>query len=316
MKPKIMCIGMCGIDVLIKGADLKTPFIKEGKPVESVDFSVGGDAANEAVTLSSLGSDTMLVSGIGRDDTGKLIKTILESANVRTNRLVYDEKNKSSINVVVIGEDGQRNFLSPPDTEAWKFEMPLEDLKDVSIISLGSLMIPPFDECENICRIVKAAKNNGACVCADVIAGEHRKSLDEIKEALFYIDYFFPNDYEAELLTGKKDVEEMADEFLKYGIKNVIIKIGKNGCFVKNKERAFRMSAYSVDAVDTTGAGDNFAAGFIHALSEGKSLEECCKFAAAVAAIAVQKVGANGAVKSKEQVLSFMESHKLRGECE
>ena len=151
MKPKIMCIGMCGIDVLIKGADLKTPFIKEGKPVESVDFSVGGDAANEAVTLSSLGSDTMLVSGIGRDDTGKLIKTILESANVRTNRLVYDEKNKSSINVVVIGEDGQRNFLSPPDTEAWKFEMPLEDLKDVSIISLGSLMIPPFDECENIC---------------------------------------------------------------------------------------------------------------------------------------------------------------------
>ena len=199
MKQKIMCIGMCGIDVLIKGADIKTPFVTEGKSVESVDFAVGGDAANEAVTLSARGNNTMLVSGIGRDDTGKLIKTILESSGVQTDKMVYDEKNKSSINVVMIGEDGQRNFLSPPDTDAWKFEMPLEESKDVSIVSLGSLMIPPFDECENICRIAKTAKNNGACVCADIIAGEHRKPLNEIKEALSYIDYFFPNDYEAAL---------------------------------------------------------------------------------------------------------------------
>ena len=97
---------MCGIDVLIKGADIKTPFVTEGKSVESVDFAVGGDAANEAVTLSALGNNTMLVSGIGRDDTGKLIKTILESSGVQTDKMVYDEKNKSSINVVMIGEDG------------------------------------------------------------------------------------------------------------------------------------------------------------------------------------------------------------------
>ena len=101
----------------------------------------------------------------------------------------------------------------------------------------------------------------------------------------------------------------MADYFLSCGIKNVVIKAGKQGCFFKNQLESFTVPAFSVKAVDTTGAGDNFASGFITALLEGKNHRECCRFAHAVAAIAVESVGANVGVKSRGQVEEFLNSH-------
>ncbi|MBS5387956.1 MAG: carbohydrate kinase family protein [Clostridiales bacterium] len=312
MKSGVVCVGMCGIDVLIKGADFSTPFESEQKRADSVGFAIGGDAANEAVVLSSLGVPVKLVAGVGRDNTGDLIKTVLNGAGVDTEYFIYNDEHVSSINVVVIGPDGQRNFVSPPNTEAWNFVPPLDYLKGAKIVSLGSLMVQPFTNQENILRVVKAAKENGSIVCADVIAGENRCPLENIKEALPYIDYFFPNDYEAEILTGKKHVEDMADVLLEYGIKNVVIKVGKEGSYIKNLQEEIRMPAYTVKVLDTTGAGDNFAAGFMCALAEDKGLKECCRFATAVAAISVQHVGANGAIKSREQVEDFIRKMKLR----
>ena len=158
--------------------------------------------------------------------------------------------------------------------------------------------------------MIAAAKKAGALVCADVVYDDHGSaSFSDYGECLKEIDYFFPNDDEAQKITGERDLEKMADYFLSCGIKNVVIKAGKQGCFFKNQLESFTVPAFSVKAVDTTGAGDNFASGFITALLEGKNHRECCRFAHAVAAIAVESVGANVGVKSRGQVEEFLNSH-------
>ncbi len=92
------------------------------------------------------------------------------------------------------------------------------------------------------------------------------------------------------LLTGKETLDEIADCFLACGVKTVVIKTGKDGCFIKRGDMTMKVPAVAgITAIDTIGAGDNFASGFIAALLEGKNLRECARFANATAAISVPK---------------------------
>ncbi|MCD7993931.1 MAG: carbohydrate kinase family protein, partial [Clostridia bacterium] len=125
----------------------------------------------------------------------------------------------------------------------------------------------------------------------------------DIQKALSYVDYFFPNYDEAAQITGKKELEEIAQTLLDCRVRNVIIKIGKRGCFIKNSEEAFIVPAFhDMLCMDTTGAGDNFASGFICGLLEGKGLKECTAFANCTASVSVESVGATTGVRDREQV--------------
>ena len=126
---------------------------------------------------------------------------------------------------------------------------------------------------------------------------------------------FFPNYAEAAAITGKKDLEEIAGTLLDCGVRNVIIKIGKRGCFIKNQEETFIVPAFAdTQCLDTTGAGDNFASGFICGLLEGKGLRECAAFANCTASLSVESVGATTGVRDREQVEArYQEYLKMEG---
>lgn len=302
MNVDVMCIGVSCADVLIQGADLTTAFESESKPAKKVCLYVGGDAANQAVILSRMGVKTKLMTGLGKDAIGAVIRETFVNAGVDLSSVVYDNESESAINVVVIAGNGQRNFINSGLPDCTRFEPDLTQIQNVKVVSLASLGMPPFTEAESIEKIVRKAKEEGAVVCADVIFHPDSCKLEDMKNVFPYIDYIFPNEEEAGLLTGKRNREEMANLFLEYGVKNVLIKIGKDGVFVKNKDICRVFPAIGRKVVDTTGAGDNFAAGFITGLVEGKTLEGCVELAAATAGVAIQYIGANTGVQNREQV--------------
>ena len=110
-------------------------------------------------------------------------------------------------------------------------------------------------------------------------------------------------------------VNESSLTLLDCGVRNVIIKIGKRGCFIKNQEEAFIVPAFAdTQCLDTTGAGDNFASGFICGLLEGKGLKECAAFANCTASLSVESVGATTGVRNREQVEArYQEYLKMEG---
>ncbi|MGG7418250.1 PfkB family carbohydrate kinase, partial [Escherichia coli] len=95
------------------------------------------------------------------------------------------------------------------------------------------------------------------------------------------------------------------------GVKTVVIKTGKDGCFIKRGDMTMKVPAVAgITAIDTIGAGDNFASGFIAALLEGKNLRECARFANATAAISVLSVGATTGVKNRKLVEQLLEEYE------
>lgn len=121
----------------------------------------------------------------------------------------------------------------------------------------------------------------------------------------FVFYYITPNEDEARFYSGKEDTEEMADVFLSCGVKNVIIKLGGNGCLFKNRGTTMKLPAYRIDAVDATGAGDNFIAGFVSEILRGSSCSDALRFANACGAVCTTMIGAGTAVNSREQIIQL-----------
>ena len=134
---------------------------------------------------------------------------------------------------------------------------------------------------------------------------------------------------EAEHYTDKSRVQDMADVFLEKGVKNVIIKMGAEGCYFKGRGTApvgnmgsdtegagsgtmeFRIPAFTVDTVDATGAGDNFIAGFASEILRGSDIKKALQFASACGAICTTAVGAGTALTGRSQVEEFLAERNL-----
>ncbi|MBO6016637.1 MAG: bifunctional hydroxymethylpyrimidine kinase/phosphomethylpyrimidine kinase, partial [Oscillospiraceae bacterium] len=132
-------------------------------------------------------------------------------------------------------------------------------------------------------------------------------NLEDLRDSLPLIDYITPNEDEARYYSGKDTPEEMADVFLERGVGNVIIKLGGKGCFFKNPESSFSLPACEIRAVDATGAGDNFVAGFTAELLCGSTPFDALRFANACGAICTTAVGAGTALKNRDQVFAFLD---------
>jgi len=126
-----------------------------------------------------------------------------------------------------------------------------------------------------------------------------------------------PNRSELELITNRKittikEAEEAALEVISAKVKNVVVTLGKEGALVVNSKNSTHVPPFEVDIVDTTGAGDAFNGGLAIAISEGKDLVESTKFANAVAALNVTKIGTAPAMPYRKEVEDFLKLSERR----
>ena len=298
----VLCVGMCCVDVLIRGVDLHTPFTEESKRADMTVLSVGGDALNEARVLARLGDKVILQTAVGEDTSAALIREEVASSGVDISGITVGMES-TPMNIVIVAPDGQRNFINTGRFSFANYEPDLSLVEKARIVSMGSMMVPPLHHPELAAAIAKKAKESGAIVCADCGRGSDGLTLEDYAETLKNLDYIFPNLDEALSLTGATTVQQAAECLYHYGVKNVVIKTGKHGCYLLNAEGGTEIPTYThLPVVDTTGAGDNFAAGTIHAILEGRTPAEACRFGNGVASVAIQVMGASTGVKSLAQV--------------
>ncbi len=318
----VICVGMACVDVVIRGADLNKSAADYGGghiPVAGVSMAGGGDALNEALVLGYLGHDVRLMAGRGDDGAGAIIAMLAQKANVDLSLCGFVPDYTTPISTMLIAENAERVFLRPPANAPGSFQTKVRFLpdaariKDVKVVSLASLFTAPLDDFALVARIAQKAKAEGAIVCADTKPIRQGLTLSDYREALPYIDYIFPNETEAALFAPDRvDKAEMAAYFQSFGVKNVIIKIGEKGVLFFGEQEQFHLPAFVVQAVDSTGCGDNFAAGFISGLLQGLDARGCCAFATATASICVQSVGASTGVQSRLQVTQRLNELKAQ----
>ncbi|MEP7257066.1 MAG: carbohydrate kinase family protein [Flavitalea sp.] len=311
-KSGIVCVGILCADILGKTVD-QLPEKGKLNLINSISLQIGGCAANAAISLSKIGINTSIIGKIGDDSLGKFLLNTLQHENVEVCGMVIDKELTTSSSIVMISSDGERSIIhSMGANEYFEFnDIAPQYIRQKKILLIaGTFLMPHFDG-KGTEKLLKLAKEHGVICCMDTAWDSTGQWLQKIEYALQYLDWFMPSYDEANELSQKTEPEEMADFFISKGVKNVIIKLNIEGCFVKPENKAgYIVPSYNIiKPVDASGAGDSFCAGFIAGLYQDWEIEKCARFANAAGAHCIMKVGTTSGIKSMTEILAFMQMH-------
>ena len=302
-------VGTALVDSIIRDLD-PVPVSATGYRAASGTLAPGGEAVNGAMAAAKLGLRAAILCFLGRDSAGDLVAAALTRGGVDVSRILRTADHPTPVSTLLVNRDGTRRSVTN-DAHRYNFhpEARPDRIPRSRILVLGSLFRAPFDDPDVVRGVLTAPAARTALRFADTkLPNFRRLTLRDLADSLPEIDYLFPNEDEGAYCTGRTDPEAMADCFLAWGVKNVIVKLGGRGCLFRNARETIRLDAYGIDPVDATGAGDNFLAGFAAALLEGKSHGEALRFANACGAICTTAQGAAAGLRDRAQVLDFMNS--------
>ncbi len=299
--PAVAMIGAAIVDIPLAPVGPEV-FAAHSTPLKRIAMTPGGDALNETLALARLGVKPLPVSVVGADPAGDFVLRALADAGVDAACVRREAGLDTGVNVVLVGADGERRFITSASGSLRRLSLthilPALDspaFAGVRVACLASLFVSPLLSLADTAALFDALKARNIVLCADTTRPKHGETLREAGAALSRLDYFFPNRDEAALLTGEGDPDRAADALIEAGVKHVAIKLGRDGCLLKSPSERHRLPAFPrTKCVDTTGAGDTFAAAFIAALIEGRAFRDCGRFANAAASLCVEHVGAVG----------------------
>ena len=290
--PEVVCVGQSVIDCISRGIDGDLAHDRIVR-AEEVTLSTGGDATNESFVLASLGHRVRLVCGVGQDLAGDTIIGEAERRGVDTSWITASPDLTTPIAPLLLRTDADRTSVNAAAARLEGYVPPADALEGARVVSLASLFRAPLDTVEGVSALVRRAHEQGSLVCCDTTIPNYREiGFADLAEVLPMIDYIFPNDREALHFTGTSTPEDAADALRAMGVRNVVVKLGEKGVLVRGEQGSLAYPARTVEVVDTTGAGDNFVAGFISGLLRGLDLEGCCESGTAQGAAAVGRMGA------------------------
>ena len=277
-----LCFGACVVDEM----------------EETGALSLGGDAANQAVMISKLGLTAQLCALTGKDSSGEWIAQKLKQSHLSTETLIQKENLITTHSLIHLDQNRERSFTvtGKAHREMRKDDFPMHLLHNCRAISLGSMFTLHHLEEDGLKEIFHAAKEAGCLTFSDTSTDRHCKGLKKVSEFLPLIDYFMPSYDEAVLLTGFTNPDEIADCLLLSQAQCVILKLSNQGAVLYRKGQKIYVPAFSADVVDTTGAGDNFCAGFIASLLSGLTEQQALINACWMGARAVEQYGTSASL--------------------
>lgn len=308
---KVACVGILVADIIVETV---SEYPKNGilMPVNSITLHNGGNAMTASVNIKKLGIETSIIGKVGSDIFGSYLINRLNEHGINTSGLKTDSSVQTSASVLMIDKSGERSFFHCEGTNGCFSikDVDWDIIKSSDIVFVtGTYLLKNFDGSETA-EFFKRCKEMGKTTFSDVCWDSSNKWGELLVDAMPYIDCFMPSIDEAVNISQKNSYEDIADDFLKKGVKNTVIKLGSKGCYVKcgnsSANGVIYPAASGIKAIDTTGAGDSFCSGFIAAYARGNDIDFCAKFANAAGGKSVTEKGATSAIKSYDDVLDFM----------
>jgi ribokinase len=287
-RPRIAVVGSANVDL----TTFSNQFPKPGETIfgQKFDLGFGGKGANQAVAARLCGAEVFMVARVGSDLFGPATIENFRKLGIDATHVKQVEGLSSGVAPIFVEPNGQNRILvvkgandalKPADVDA-----AAETLKTVDCIVL-QFEIP----LETVYYTIQFAHENGIrCILNPAPA----QPVD--MAALKHLDYFVPNETEAETIAGSPvknvdDAKKVAAKLLSGGIRRVIITLGANGSLLAGSDGSEHVSAFSVKAIDSTGAGDAFIGSFAVFLGEGVPEREAVRRANLYAGLSTTGVG-------------------------
>jgi len=307
---EIVVIGELNVDLIASGVGTG-PVL--GSEVLADDFNValGSASAIFACGIARLGHSVTFVSRIGNDDFGHFCLESLAKRDIATDRIEIDVQSKTGVTVVVSTADDRAmvTFLGAI-AELSLSEVPADIFRGHKHLHLTSYYLQKSLQAD-FAHLLESAKAAGATTSFDPNSDPNQGRDEKVLEICRHTDILFLNEDEARLLTGVNDIEAAGRE-LNELCPTVAIKLGAKGAIGFQNSSTARVEGFKIDAVDSTGAGDSFAAGFVHAFLGGGDLRECLTIGNACGAFSASRPGGTDGQPDPEELERFLMYASLR----
>lgn len=309
---RILVIGIAVVDAVARPVDA---FPAPGglRLFEELNLTTGGCAINCAIALAKLGVGVDLVSRVGRDALGDFVVSEVACSGAGTGGIVRDASKPTSFSFVAVPSGGERSFLHTKGANSTlcPSDVTAEAIAGKSLVFVTGVMLMDALDAQPAAQLLQRAQAQGARTILDTVYVEG-VAIEEWNRRVFpslpFLDYFVPSEAEARELAATSNMTKAARAFQQAGAKNVVIKLGARGvlCLDESGPETLVPAFKVPQVVDTTGAGDCWAAGFLAGLEQGRPLVQAARLGNAVAALSVQAAGATTGIHSMDQVNSLL----------
>lgn len=294
---KILCIGHAAYDITIP----LEGFIKENTKnrLEGILECGGGPANNAAYLLGKWGMDVTFIGVVGNDEYGKYIKEELESVNVDTRYMEFNDRYKTTSSFILANmETGSRTILTYRSNKLRMSDIDIDFEPDIILVDgqepeLSMKMLNKYPKAISI-----------------IDAG---RATDEIKELCKHINYVVCSKEFAENVSkmkfGQND-DLICDALESEFNGQIVVTLEDKGCVYSKDHKFIHISGIKEDALDTTGAGDIFHGAFTYGVAKNFPLEENLKFANIVAGLSVTRLGSKNSMFTLEEIEEKIHEYK------
>ena len=289
----------------------------------------GGAPGNFLAALNAYGKKTAFLGKVGNDAFGQLLCNTLRTAGIETKGILVDDSVFTTLAFVTFDEKGDRSFdfyrTNSADVMLRKEEVPVELLRSSRIFHFGSVSMTAEPTRDATLYAARRAKELGALISYDpnfrpALWSDREEAIRVMRTGLAFADIVKVSDEEVELLTGHKDYLAGARALVDTGAKLALVTAGEQGTWYASASGdAGHVPSITVNAIDTTGAGDTFLGALLSELLDcGESLEqlsaeklrEIIRFANAAGALCTTGRGAIASMPKREQILHCLEGEE------
>jgi ribokinase len=268
-------------------------------------MAAGGKGANQAVAAARAGGRVTLVARVGDDLFGHRAIEGFVKDGIDVHCVLRDHEAPSGVALIFVGENGENSIAVAPGANGKLSPTDIRKFENV-IAAAGILVLQletPMDSVRE--AVLLASSNNVPVILNPAPAAPVPNGVLE------HIDVLTPNEHEARLLTGIHVCSEdsalrAAEVLIGRGVGAVLITLGPRGVFVASSDAQEFVTGYSVEVVDTTGAGDVFNGTLAASIAEGRTLSAAAHFANAAAALSVTKLGAQPSIPTRNEIEAFL----------
>jgi ribokinase len=309
---EILVLGDVNVDIIARVKSFPEP--GEECLAHSLELHCGGVGANYAFALRQWSISPRLLSCIGQDDFAVFLLRTLANYGVDVSNIQRTSAAMTGLLYINVTPNGQRTFFGSRGANRFLRRLPSSFHilnRAMALSMMGYSFLDPGPE-GTAKQLLKAVRARGGWISLDVGMAPSEQIPNKILQIIKRVDLLFVSSQEAAVLTGIRDPRKSFHHLQRAGACNVVMKLGKSGCLILDEGKLCHVPSFAVRTVDTTGAGDAFAAAFLQARLRGWPNIEAALTANAAGAAAAATAGAGENMPTLRQIAHILRTYRLK----